>query len=259
MQAHLQQPSAKQMRCQILCGFSTGITYSGIAWCVHLGLIVRVCSLKQGVMTNGMLKEKYHTVFKGLGYLGMYYITLADTYTPIVNPPRRIPHYLKEPLRQTIDKNMETGVLVKVVQPTDWVSNVVIVEKKDGTFGMCLDPKDLNKAIKREHYSIPTMQDIASEFCGKKIFSTVDLRDGYRQIQLDEESSFLCTFNTPFSRYRFTRMPFGIKSASEVFQKQNEAAFANIPGLHIVADNFIIVALKSMRKHCIKFCREQKI
>ena len=84
----------------------------------------------------------------------------------------------------------------------------------------------------------------ASEFHGKKVFSTLDLKDGYWQIQLDEESSLLCTFNTPFGRYRFTRsrMPFGIKSASEVFQKQNDAAFANIPGLHIVADDLIIAA-----------------
>ena len=103
-------------------------------------------------------------------------------------------------------------------QPTDWVSNLVSVEKKDEVLQMYLDPKDLNKANKREHYSIPTMQDITSEFCGKKIASLLDLRDGYWQIQLDEESSLLCTFNTPFSRYRFTRMPFGIKSASEVFQ-----------------------------------------
>ena len=189
-----------------------------------------------------MLKEKYPTVFKGLGSLGMYHITLEDKHTPIINPPRRIPHSLKQRLKQTIDKNVKSGVLVKVDQPTDWVSNLVVIEKKDGTLRMCLDPKDLNKAIKREHYTIPTMQDIASEFHGKKVFSTLDLKDGYWQIQLDEESSLLCTFNTPFGHYRFTRMPFGIKSASEVFQKQNEAAFANIPGLHIVADDLIIAA-----------------
>jgi len=56
-----------------------------------------------------MLKDKYPTVFKGLGNLGMYHITLADKYTPIVNPPRRIPHSLKERLRQTIDKNACAG------------------------------------------------------------------------------------------------------------------------------------------------------
>ena len=65
-------------------------------------------------------------------------MNLPDKYTPIVNPPRRIPHSLKKRLRQTIDENVQTGVLVKVDQPTDWVSNLVIIEKKDGTLRMCL-------------------------------------------------------------------------------------------------------------------------
>ena len=77
---------------------------------------------------------------------------------------------------------------------------------------------------------------------------TLDLRDGYWQIQLDEESLLLCTFNTPFSRYRFTRMPFGIKFASDVFQKRNEAAFVKIPGLHIVGDN-LIIAVDNIDEH----------
>ena len=74
------------------------------------------------------------------------------------------------------------------------------------------------------------------------MFSTLDLKDGYWQVELDKESSLLCTFNTPFGRYRFTRMPFGLKSASEVFQKKNEAAFEGIKGIHIVADDIIIAA-----------------
>ena len=81
-----------------------------------------------------------------------------------------------------------------------------------------------------------------SEFSGKKAFSTLELNDGYWLIQLDEESSLLCTFSTPFGRYQLTRMPFGIRLASEVFQKQNEAAFADISGLHIVTNDLILAA-----------------
>ena len=92
------------------------------------------------------------------------------------------------------------------------------------------------------------MQDIVTEFTGKTVFSTLDLKDGYWQIQLDEESSKLCTFSSPFGRYCFTRMPFGIKSASEVLQKKNEAAFSGIPGVHIVADDIIITA-NSIQEH----------
>ena len=119
--------------------------------------------------------------------------------------------------------------------------------KKDGSLQLCLDPKDLNKAIESKHYKIPTMEEIAAEFAGKTVFSTLDLKDGYWQIQLDDDSSLLCTFNTPFGRYRFTRMSFGIKSVSEVFQKRNEA-FSGIPGIHIVADD-IIIAASSIKEH----------
>ena len=137
---------------------------------------------------------------------------------------------------------------MKVDQPTDWVHNLVVVEKKNGSLQLCLDPRALNDAIKREHYWIPTIQEIASDLAGKKVFSTLDLKDGYWQVELDEQSSLLCTFNTPFGRYRFTRMPFGLKSASEIFQKKNEAAFEGIDGIHIVADD-IIIAANDLEEH----------
>ena len=133
-------------------------------------------------------------------------------------------------------------MLKRVDEPTDWVHNLVIVEKKNGSLRLCLDPRDLNKAVKREHYKIPIAHEVSSHLCGKKIFSTLDLKDGFWQISLDDHSSLLCTFNTPFGRFRFTRMPFGLNSATEVFQKKNEAAFAGIEGIHIVADDIIIAA-----------------
>ena len=85
---------------------------------------------------------------------------------------------------------------------------------------LCLDPRELNGVVKREHYRIPTVQKISSELVGKTVFSTVDLKDGYWQVELNEAISYLCTFNTPFGRYHFTRMSFGLKSASEVFKKE---------------------------------------
>ena len=103
-----------------------------------------------------------------------------------------------------------------------------------------MDPQDLNKAIKREHYRIPTPDDIQRRLNGKKFFSMVDMKDGYWHVVLDEESSHLCTFNTPFGRYRFKRMPFGISSASEVFQKRNEQIFGDIEGVEVIVDDMII-------------------
>ena len=82
------------------------------------------------------------------------------------------------------------------------------------------NPKDLNVAIKREHFPMPTIEEIAARLNGAKLFSVFDASSGFWQVELDEESSMLTSFNTPFSRYWWKRMPFGINSASEVWQRK---------------------------------------
>ena len=77
------------------------------------------------------------------------YIILREGCTPVVHSARRVPHSLKKQLKQTLDANVKSGVLRKVDQPTDWVNNLVVVEKTNGLLRLCLDPKDLNNAIKR--------------------------------------------------------------------------------------------------------------
>ena len=120
-------------------------TILGLTDCLQLGLIKRIWSIQNSVLTK-FLKERYPTVFTGLGKLGTYHITLCDNHQPVISPARRVPHSLKDRLRQTLERNVASGVLKKVDEPTDWVSNSVVVEKKDG---LCLDPKNLNKATMR--------------------------------------------------------------------------------------------------------------
>lgn len=109
------------------------------------------------------------------------------------------------------------SIIVPVTEPTEWVSSLMIVEKKNGTLRICIDPKDLNLAMQRSHYPTPTLEDITNNLKGAKVFSTFDAKNGYWQVELTEEASLLTTFNTPFGRYRWLRMPFGICAASEVF------------------------------------------
>ena len=73
-----------------------------------------------------------------------------------------------------------------------------------------------------------------------KVFSVRDATSGYWQVKLDEASSKLCTFNTPFGRYRFTRLPFGIKSAPDVFQNHMSALFADMEGVNVIVDDLLI-------------------
>ena len=113
--------------------------------------------------------------------------------------------------------------MAKVDCATDWVSNLVITEKRNGKIRICLDRKPLNAAISgNATSSLATAADIQGKLSGKRLFAVIELKDGFWHVKLTADSSHLCTFYTPWGRRRFTRMPFGILSASEIMQKRNE-------------------------------------
>ena len=91
---------------------------------------------------------------------------------------------------------------------------MVVTEKPNGKLRVCLDPKDLNKAILRQHHHLPTAEELFSEMTGAKFFTKLDASNGYWQIRVDEESSNLLAFSTPIGRFKFTRFPFGFSSRS---------------------------------------------
>ena len=98
----------------------------------------------------------------------------------------------------------------------------------------------LNRAILREHYQLPTIDEVASRLTGAKKFTLCDAKDGFHQILLDDASSYLTTFNSPFGRNRWTRMPFGISSAPEVWQRRMHEFVEDLEGVEVIADDFLI-------------------
>ena len=116
----------------------------------------------------------------------------------------------------------------------------VIVTKKNGQLRVCLDPRGLNKSIKREHFKFPSREEIMAQFANAKWFSKLDASSGFWQLKLDQESSKLCTFITPFGRYRFLRLPFGISSAPEVYHRTVHQLFENMEGVNTTMDDIIV-------------------
>ena len=110
-------------------------------------------------------------------------------------------------------------IIKEVTEPTDWVSPMVPVLKKNGQIRVCVDLSELNKAIKRERFQIPVAEEIFARMKGAVFFTVLDATSGFWQIPLSEDSSLMTTFKTPFGRFRFTRLPFGITSGPEVFQR----------------------------------------
>ena len=116
-------------------------------------------------------------------------------------------------------------MIEKVLEATDWVSAIVVNKKSNGKIRLCLDPQPLNK---RCHYPIPTIEDVLPDLANAKVFTKLDCKNGYWQVKLDNDSSTLTTFNTPFGCYKWTRMPFGISPAGEIFQQRLDQAIEGL-------------------------------
>ena len=156
---------------------------------------------------------------------------MDPTVLPNVAPSTRVLFAVKEKLVRLTG----IGVLVPVDEPTDWVSNLVIATKASGDLRLCLDPKQLNKALKRERYALPVIDDVLPDLSKAKVFTKVDAWNGYWHVQLDDKSSRLTTFDTPFGRYRWKRLPFGVSVASEIFQKRLNQALDGLNGLCLIS------------------------
>ena len=154
-------------------------------------------SMSKTVINDNILIE-YTDVFEGLGCLAdPYHIEIDPTAQLVIHPPRKVPVTLREPLRLELEIMVEENILAPVSEATDWVSSMVTVVKPN-KLRICIDPKDLNRAIKRPHYPLPTVEEVATSLSKAKVFSVLDAKSGFWQVPLDDASSRLTTFNTPF-------------------------------------------------------------
>ena len=147
---------------------------------------------------------------------------------------------LRDKLKFELEKMETNKVLALVDEPTKWVNSLVVIEKPNGALRICLDPRDLNEVIKREPFQLPTWEEISTRTVNAKYITKPDANHGYWQIPLDIESSLKTTFNKPFGRFRFLRMPFGIHSAQEIFHKQIYQHFENKEGCETDIDDCLI-------------------
>ncbi|XP_064464578.1 uncharacterized protein K02A2.6-like [Ornithodoros turicata] len=143
---------------------------------------------------------------------------------------------------------VQNNIIAPVTEPSEWVHPIVVVTKKNGAVRLCLDPRNLNKALKRQHYPIPVAEELFASLDGSTVFSVLDAKSALWQLTLDEPSSRLCTFTTPRGRYRFLRVPFGLANAPELFQQAIDRVFE---GQTIVKPYFddILIASKTSKDH----------
>ena len=168
---------------------------------------------------------------------------------------------MKQPLKQHLDKLQEDGIIEKVDFPTDWISTIVVAKKSNGDIHLCLDPKALNKVLKRCKYPLPVIEEVLPELGKAKVFTKVNCKNGYWQVKLNETSSLLTTFAKPFGHYKWKHMPFGIAPAGEIFQSCLDQAIEGLDGVKTVADDILLIRNGDDRKltSLLTRCRERKI
>lgn len=114
---------------------------------------------------------------------------------------RRLEVAPKERAMNKLHEMESNGHIVKVTEPTEWVSSMV-VSRQGEKVCICIDPSDLNKVIKREYHPMRTIEEVISTIPDAKVFSRLDAKSGFLQFKLDETSSLLTTFNMAHGRYR---------------------------------------------------------
>ena len=146
---------------------------------------------------------------------------------------------------------MKLGILEEVKEHTDWVNSNVIVEKDTGShhslnhtikkkLRICLDPRDLNKALEREPYHTCSVDEIAAKLQRMTVFTIVDAKKGYWMVVLHPESRKLTCMVLPFGRFQWTRFPMGTVVAQDIFQPKLDSIFIGMEGVTGIADDMVI-------------------
>lgn len=206
-----------------------------------LGLIKRLHTVEA---QQEDVKAQYPKVFSGLGKLKEpYKIELEPDAVPYaLSSPRRVPLPLRDTVRAELDRMEKMGVISKVTQPTPWCAGLVVVPKPKAKIPvrLCVDLTKLNEWVRRERHILPKVDETLAMLEGAKIFTKLDATSGFWQIPLTEESKLLTTFITPFGRYAFNRLPFGISSAPEHFQRRMSQMLEDCKGVVCHADDILV-------------------
>ena len=193
---------------------------------------------------------KHPKLFGKLGVLpDVFKIKVKEGANPLcLNVPRRLPIGLRKATKDELDRMEELGVIEKVEKPTSWCSGMVVAPKSNGKVRICVDLTQLNKSVMRETYPLPHLEDTLASLEGSRYFSKMDANSGFWQIDLAEESREYTTFITPFGRYQYLKMPFGISAAPEFFQRQMNKILEGLTGVVCMMDDILVVG-KSKEEH----------
>ena len=213
--------------------------------CQALGLITFNNSVIVNSVRNLPSKDDFVTEFKdvftGLGDIGTCNLELDPNAQPTQDSPHTVPVALKPELKQRLAEMSKEGMIEKIDYPTDWINSAVYVKSPHKKLRVCLDPKNLNNAIKIPKYRMTTLDDILPNLGKNVVFSVADASNGFLQIKLNDASSDLTCFHTPWGRYKWLRLAFGISASPEIFVQKVNEILEGLPGVYTIMDDTLII------------------
>ena len=217
----------------------------GLPAITALQLLTKVESIQPG-----NVQKSFPELFQGLGTLkGDYQIQLKPDAIPYaLYTARNVPIPLRTKVKQELARMKKLGVISKVDKPTCWCAGMVVVPKKSGEVRICVDLKPLNESVLRETHPLPGVDETLAQLTGATVMSKLDANSGFWQIPLSKDSRELTTFITPFGRYCFNKLPFGISSAPEHFQKRMSTILDGLAGVLCLMDDILIFG-KDQKEH----------
>ena len=204
--------------------------------------------------TTGRLVSSYNNVFTGIGkHKKIKAKFIVDESVPaMAHKQRKVPYNLSVKAKIEEKRLKDLGIIEEVPddQPITWCTNPVIAPKprNPDEIRYCSDMRVPNTAIKRPITEVPTVSDIRFRLEGAKVFSVLDMNEGYHQIELDKESRHLTTFHGTQQKIRYTRLNFGTFSAQDIFDKAMDDTIDDLNEVLHIRDDFIVYG-RSNKEH----------
>lgn len=148
---------------------------------------------------------------------------LTGEATPISTPPYTIPHARRETAREEVRKMLQGGIIEASKSP--WAAPMILVQKKDGSLRPVIDFRKLNRVTTPDPYPMPRTEELIEVLAQARYITTLDLTKGYWQVPVAPEAQEKTAFVTPWGKFQFKRMPFGLTGAPATFQRMVDGIF----------------------------------
>ena len=201
--------------------------------------------------TKARLAAAYPQLFSGdVGRLKNYQVKLHidENAQPVAERRRHAPFHLRAKEKKELDKMLAQGIIEEHEGPAPWISNTVLAPKPDGGTRVTVDMRNVNRAILSSNIPIPRVEEIKAELAGNKVFTRLDFKSAFHQLEIEEESRYLTVFHADGRLMRYCVLTMGTTPASGELTKALRPLFQGIKEVHVIHDD-VLIATETEKHH----------